>query len=115
MPIEHQKAAQWDGERFRKWANKIGPNTYKVIDYMLKSYKVEQQGYNGAMSILKLSDNYSPSMLEEACKITLKYTINPRYKNIKALLESGQITEDKEIETNNEGAIIRGASYYGDK
>lgn len=46
-------------ERFRRWAGKIGPNTYKVIDRLLTSRRVEQQAYRGCMSILKLSDRYS--------------------------------------------------------
>jgi hypothetical protein len=45
MPPDHQKYQQWNGDRFRKWATKIGPNAVSVIEAILIGYKVEQQGY----------------------------------------------------------------------
>lgn len=112
MPPKHQEALEWNGERLRRWAQKIGPYTYEVIDCILKSYKAEQQGYTGCRSLLKLSDKYSHNELEAACETALKYTNAPRYKNIKLILESGQSTPKEEKENNTEGAILRGASYY---
>ena len=35
MPPDHQKYLEWDGDRFRKWAETIGINTYKVVDGLL--------------------------------------------------------------------------------
>lgn len=32
MPLNHKKASEWSGDRLRKWTNKIGPSTYKVIE-----------------------------------------------------------------------------------
>ena len=67
MPPNHQQYAQWSGERFRKWAAQIGPNTATVVEAILTGYKVEQQGYRAYMALLKLSDNYTPQRLEAAC------------------------------------------------
>ena len=33
MPKEHQHYLEWNGDRFRKWAEGIGENTAKVIDW----------------------------------------------------------------------------------
>lgn len=66
MPPNHQQYVQWNGDRFRKWAAKIGVNTNTVIDAVLSGYKVEQQGYKACMGILKLADKYSGERLENA-------------------------------------------------
>ncbi|MDR2983141.1 MAG: IS21 family transposase [Puniceicoccales bacterium] len=42
MPPNHQKFLEWDGDRFRKWADQTGESTRKVVDAILLSYKVEQ-------------------------------------------------------------------------
>ena len=41
MPLNHQQYLQWNGERFRKWAAKIGQNTTTVVEAILTGYKVE--------------------------------------------------------------------------
>lgn len=51
MPQDHQRYLEWNGDRFRNWANKIGINTYNVIDRLLRSKSVEQQTYRGCMGI----------------------------------------------------------------
>ena len=42
MPPNHQQYVQWNGDRFRKWAAKIGVNTNTVIDAVLSGYKVDE-------------------------------------------------------------------------
>ena len=115
MPLNHQKAGEWNGDRFRNWADKIGPHTYKVIDQLLNHYRAEQQAYNGCRSILKLADSYSSRQLEEACKMALHHLALPRYKNIKLIIAHNQdVRKTADKETIDESyAIIRGSSYYG--
>ena len=116
MPPNHQQYIQWNGERFRKWAAKIGPNTAAVVETILTGYKVEQQGYRTCMALLKLSDSYTPQRLEAACEKALYYTPRPSYKSVQAILKSGQ---DKVPETSaapsvpSEFGFTRGAGYYG--
>ena len=119
MPQSHQQYIQWDGERFRKWAEKIGENTASVVSAILSGYKVEQQGYKSCMGLLKLSDKYTPERLENACRKALTFTPRPSLKNIQAILSSGQ---DKMTEAANEKSsgeskygFTRGAEYYGGK
>ena len=68
MPPNHQQYVQWDGERFAKWAAKIGHNTETAVRAILAGYKVEQQGYKACMGLLKLSDKYSAERLEMPAK-----------------------------------------------
>lgn len=59
MPADHQKYIQWNGERFIKWASKIGESTATVVKAILSGYKVEQQGYKACIGLLKLADKHS--------------------------------------------------------
>ena len=61
MPEDHQKYLEWNGDRFRKWAERIGINTYTVVNAILTSKRVEQQTYRSCMGLLKLTDKYSES------------------------------------------------------
>jgi len=114
MPPNHQQYAMWNGDRFRKWAAKFGPQTTRVTESILSGYKVEQQGYRSCMALLKLGDSYSPERLEAACGKALFYTPRPGYKTVQTILKSGQ---DRHLETSapapasNQG-FTRGASYY---
>lgn len=115
MPPNHQKYVQWNGERFRSWAAKIGENTTTVIEVFLTTNKVEQQGYKACMALLKLVDRYSPERLETACTKVLSYTPRPSFKSISAILKSGQdkIAETEPVSSNAcEYGITRGANYY---
>ena len=115
MPPNHQQYVQWNGDRFRKWAAKIGVNTNTVIDALLSGYKVEQQGYKACMGILKLADKYSNERLENACKKALTFTPRPSLKNIQAILSSGQDQNTESAEerpSSSQYGFTRGAEYY---
>lgn len=73
MPPDHQKFLEWNGDRFRTWAERIGNNTYNVVNAILSSKRVKQQSYRSCMGILKLAEKYSARRLEAACKIALSY------------------------------------------
>ena len=70
MPPKHQQYVQWNGERFRNWAAKIGSNAATVVETILTGYKVEQQGYRACMALLKLSEQYSAQRLENVAPPT---------------------------------------------
>ena len=117
MPKDHQKYIQWNGDRFIKWASKIGTNTETVVKTILSSYKIEQQGYKACMGLLKLADKYTQDRLENACKRALSFTPRPSYKNIQVILSSGQdMQEEKDFEQQDyseQYGFTRGSSYYG--
>ena len=115
MPPNHQQSLQWNGERFRKWAAKIGKNAAATIEAILTGYKVEQQGYRACMALLKLSDQYTPERLESACAKALTYTPRPNYKAIQTILKSGQdrISKDSAAPAAPSAfGLTRGADYY---
>lgn len=123
MPPSHQQYLEWNGDRFRKWAERIGENTYRVTDAILTSKRVEQQSYRSCMGLLKLADKYSVERLEAACSLALSFAATPSYKNIKNILDTGNdknatLYSQKKTSTQpNESAhsnhaLTRGADYY---
>ena len=120
MPDDHQKYLEWNGDRFRRWADQIGPNTRKAVDAILTSGRVEQQSYRSCMGLLRLADKHTTQRLERACERALSYSGKPSYKSIKNLLTvMGQELDDDlaseaDAQTKPRG-ITRGARYYGGK
>ena len=117
MPEDHQKYLEWNGDRFRKWAERIGINTYTVVNAILTSKGVEQQTYRSCMGLLKLAEKHSDVTLEAACEKALTYTASPSYKSIKNILVTRSdklMSETKaDIETTHKTrGITRGADYY---
>lgn len=117
MPENHQKY-NWNKERFQQWAISIGDNTSTVINKIFDKYKVEEQAYKSCLSLLKLSDKYGKTRLENACELALTHITQPSYKNIKMILDSNQDkkeNKDEEHEDFLEHAFLRGKDYYGKK
>lgn len=117
MPQDHQKYLEWNGDRFRKWAERIGINTFKVVNAILTSRPVEQQTYRSCMGLLKLADKYSEERLEAACQKALTYRATPSYKNISNILITGADKSTVTQETDKQSTprthgITRGADYY---
>ena len=116
MPEDHLKYLEWNGDRFRKWAERIGINTYTVVNAILTSKHVEQQTYRSCMGLLKLAEKYSDALLETACKKALSYTSSPSYKSIKNILVTGSVKPESETTesttTHKAHGITRGADYY---
>ena len=117
MPPDHQKYAEWDGNRFRKWATKIGPFTARTVNSMLSFYKVEQQSYRACMGLLQLSKKYGDEKLEAACEKAVSFTGTPSFKIIKNILVTAAsnktpLSEPVESKKNIYG-MTRGAKYYG--
>ena len=116
MPEDHQKYLEWNGTRFRKWAERIGINTYTAVNAILASKRVEQQTYRSCMGLLKLAEKYSEEKLEAACERALSYTASPSYKSIKNILVTNLdkliLPKEDDSSTQNNHGITRGADYY---
>ena len=114
MPPNHKKYMQWNGNRFRSWATKIGEHTAAVIEVFLTANKVEQQGYKSCMALLKLAEKFTPQRLEAACAKMLSYTARPSYKSISAILNAGQDKLSSATPASKPGShgFVRGAEYY---
>jgi transposase len=117
MPPNHQKNAEWNGDRFRKWAERIGPDTRSVIELFLTSYRIEQQGYKSCRALLGLAEKHSRERLEAACGKALSYTYRPSLKSVQAILKSNRdliVRRDPAAPPADESerGFIRGAEYY---
>lgn len=116
MPAEHQAYLEWNGDRFRSWAKKVGSSTHRVVDSILTSRRVEQQAYRSCMGLLKLADKHSTETLEAACEKALTFTGSPSYKSVKNIVVAGlgkqQSAATLSQTTHNEHGITRGAGYY---
>jgi len=86
------------------------------VKAILASRKIEQQSYRACMALLKLTDKYSVSRLEAACKRALCYTLSPSFKSVQTILATGQdkLPEEKpKVDASLEFAFTRGSGYYG--
>lgn len=109
MPANHQKFLAWNGDRFRKWAKSIGVSTYQVIDSILTSHKIEQQGYRSCMGLLHLANKHGAGNLENACRQTLSFSSHPSYKGIKNLLATQR---PQESDVPRPHGLTRRAAYF---
>lgn len=123
MPDEFNRPEMND-ERMLSWAETIGPNTKEVIARVFRSVQIKEQGYNAALSVLKLSQHYPNDRFEDACQIALGNAASPRYKYLKAILSSNQdlvlrdrrtkaMPKENQEASDADGAYVRGAEYYG--
>jgi len=113
MPPNHlaeYTRRKFDGNRYRNWAEKIGENTYFVIDRILTNGKVEEQGYKSCMAILQFSKTHGTKKLEEACKRARELG-SCNYTTVKKLLQNSVVTTHvpKPTPTHEN---IRGNAYY---
>ena len=114
MPENHKKYGEWNKDRIIEWSKKIGDNTYQLICDIFSKAKFEVQVYSQCITILKLADRYSKDTLERACEYIRSRHISPIHKNFMMVIDNLQ--SDKNNNTSqrkDDGAIIRGASYYG--
>ena len=86
MPEAHRDFAEWNGDRFRRWGQKTGPATAKVIDGLLTSRTIEQQAYRTCRAVLELSRRHGAELLEQACTKALEYSKAPSYKTVKTII-----------------------------
>jgi len=116
MPENHRRYLEWGRDTFVSWAAAVGPFTEAVMEILLSSHKVEQQSYRTCNSLMRLSDRYSVTRIEDACRRALQYTPAPSLKNIQMILKTGQdkVKEDKLV-MNSHGkyGFTRGADYFG--
>ena len=109
MPSSHRDFVEWDGNRFRKWAHKIGPSCEGAIDAILTSRKIEQQTYRSCRAVLGLAKKHGDKLLEQACAKALSYSPRPSYKAIKSIITK-MATDIPENPDNK--AYLRGNDYY---
>lgn len=114
MPEAFRRTQPWDDNRIRNWAHSIGRYTGIVIDRIFESVGIKEQGYNPALSVLKLSRTYSDARLEAACELAITRGVkSPRYHHLSAILSANQ--DRTEVSADHSTAVsgyLRGSEFY---
>jgi transposase len=115
MPPSHQKWADWTPDRFIRWAEKIGPNTARLIDKLLSLRPHPQQAFRSAMGILRLAKDYGDQRLEAACSRALIIG-GVSYRSVASILKHSLDQKPLGPTTDEQPSIIhaniRGNKYY---
>jgi len=114
MPEAHRKYAEWNPERFIRWAEKSGSATAQMVKALLSSRKHPEQGYRSSLGLLRLESRYGKDRLEAACHRALSFGLHS-YKGVKNILEAGldKVTLEEPITVTSKTHInIRGTKYY---
>lgn len=116
MPSTHQFIADWNPEKFLKWAGNIGPHTQDYVDQILKQKTYPEQAYRACLGILSFAKKTAvgKERLELACKRG-SYFQSYGYHIIKRILDH----KLEQIETDPPAQLklplhdnIRGENYY---
>ena len=116
MPADHQFYSEWSPERFIHWAEKIGPETAKIVQLEFAARQHPEQAYRSCLGILGFAKKYTPARLEAACHYALANEIHS-YRGIKNILVN-QIDQLPSSEGVSQPALlpphpnIRGKAYY---
>jgi len=110
---------QWDADRVREWAGRIGENTTTVVNRIFESVPVDEQGLDAALAVLRLSRRYSAERVEAAAGIALASRVrSPRYAHLRPILETRQDDPGNRDAWSTPGSepeprgYVRGADYY---
>lgn len=107
---------QWDAQRVREWAARIGDNTTTVVNRIFESVPVDEQGLDAALAVLRLTRRYSTARVENACRIALSRVRSPRYAHLRPILETRQDhpdgTRPGPEPVDEQAGYVRGADYY---
>jgi transposase len=88
MPKSHQKFLEWTPSRLIHWAGTIGPQTQKLVTFILNNRPHPEQGYRSCLGVLRLQKRYTPERLEAACARALAFKAYS-YKNVESILKKG--------------------------
>lgn len=114
MP-EGRAWSDWDAPRIRAWASRVGPSCSELVDRVFACYEFDEQGFNAALAVLRLSRRYTPARLERACGMALATgKRSPRYRDVEPVLRSGQ-DRAPAGEASGDCGYVRGAGFYGEE
>lgn len=113
---ESKAYCEWDAERVRRWADRVEPACAGCVNRIFESVKFDEQGFDAALVVLRLSKAYSAQRLEAACALALEKVAAPRCKHIRPILETSQDktrngTTAAPAPIQEAGGHVRGADY----
>ncbi len=118
---EGKAYSDWDAGRIRRWAVRIGPSCAGVVERIFQSVKFDEQGFNAALAVLRLSHKYTAQRLERACEMALatgKRSV--RYRDVEPILKTNQDkladarAGDDGGPNEDEAGYVRDADFYGE-
>ncbi len=116
MPKTHQAYLEWTPPKLLEWAHKIGPETAKLVEEILRTKPHPQQGYRACLGLLRLSKEYGEDRLE-AATTRARALRSTRYQSVKSILKAGLDQEPLERVDDQHTTVphdnVRGADYYG--
>lgn len=62
---------EWDADRIRRWADRIGPDCRAAAERIFQSYASGGQAFNACLAVLRLSRRHGGARLERACGMAL--------------------------------------------
>lgn len=114
MPSNHRYYAEWNPERIKRWASKIGIEVKDVVGEIMDRNSHVEQGFKSCMGVINLSKKYGESRLRKACERAIDINCYS-YRFIKNMLSKGLESIQPELpffkalpDHNN----IRGKNYY---
>jgi transposase len=116
MPPEHRFYAEWNPDRFIRWAGKTGEATARLVEKILATRPYPEQGYKACLGIINLTRDYEPVRVEAAARRALRYKACS-YRSMKAILSAGL---DRHPDNGEQPSLpglpphqnIRGPEYY---
>lgn len=80
---------EWDDAVIRGWAKRVGPSCAAMMERIFAARSSWSRLIPPALSVLNPSKRYGEERLEVACAHALPKLTSPRYKHLKAILDSG--------------------------
>ena len=118
MPKSHQKYLEWTPSRLIQWAGTIGPQTQKLVTFILENRPHPEQGYRSCLGVLRLKKRYTPERLEAACARALLFKAYS-YKNVESILKNGLDQHPLDRSSSSQPCLplrehenLRGKEYY---
>jgi len=119
MPENHRKFLEHTPDQVRDWANTIGSNTERFVEYTLDNH-VEKKALTILLSLKNLTKYYSDDLIEKGCETLMSISRVPSFSVLKTILKrmkDSQKSKEKgtlnETSTDNDYGFVRGAKYFG--
>lgn len=105
---------EWDADRIRRWADRIGPDCRAVAERIFQSHAFEGQASDACLAVLRLSRRHGSARLERACGMALASgKRSPRYRDMEPILKSGQDSAAARQPVHGGGGCLRGEAWHG--
>jgi hypothetical protein len=112
MAPAHREYAALTVDKMRDWAQKIGPETLRMVEIIIRNESHSELGCRKSHGFLNLSKKYSPRQLELGCNYA--FANNIYHAEYIELIIKQQLPEEKPqaISTIPAHDNIRGSEYY---